>query len=1282
MTTDTPSAGTRAAKAMVDPDRPTVQPAPNGGWIRRLMPFVLAHKAKVIVALGFSILGMGVTALTPLISRAVIDDVTSGSDQSIAPLIALLVAAGVFGFAAAYVRRFVGGRVALDVQYDMRNAIFERLQRLDFARHDELPTGQLVSRASTDLGLIQGLLAFTPLMLGNLVMVVVAVVVMLVLSPALTVVALLCLPAIAIVALRLRTTLFPATWDSQQRAGEVAGVVDEAVSGVRVVKGFGQEQRELAHLTDSADTLYKSRVRAVRMQARLSSALQAIPSLAQVGVLALGGWLAIEGRITLGTFVAFSAYLVQLVAPVRMFSVMIAVAQQARAGAERILELLDSNPLVTERPDARDLPPVRGDIEFDAVTYGYLRSEPVLAGFSLRVQPGETVALVGASGSGKSTVSLLLPRFYDVQEGSIRIDGIDVRDATLDSLRRNIGVVFEDSFLFSDSVRANIAYGRPDATDAEVEAAARAAGAHGFVTALTDGYDTVVGERGLTLSGGQRQRVSIARALITDPRVLVLDDATSSIDAATEEQIHATLREVMRDRTTILIAHRRSTLRLADRVVLVDGGRVAAQGTHEDLLVESDVYRQLLAGPGQIDGEGADSIEVLPASEATTPHLWDRTTAISDGRDGAQTFLQAPAGSAGARPGMGGGAGMGGGMGSVGLGGGGGMPLSATPDLLAKLDALPPADDDAEIDVSAEARDDASFSLRRFLHPYRRPLSIGFALVVLDTIFVLMGPLIVRSGINQGVTQKSQTALWIASGAFLTVTLLDWFTTWAYTRYTGRTAERLLFALRIRIFAHLQRLSVDFYDREMAGRVMTRMTTDVEALSQLLQQGLIQAVVSMLSFVGVLVVLAFMSWQLMLGVLLLVPPLLFATWLFRRKSNQAYARARDSIATVNANFQENLSGVRVAQAYVREDRNLTSFRAVAGRYLGDRLDAQRLVALYFPFVMFLAAIGDAIVLGIGAPLIRNGTVAAGTVIAFLLYLDQFFSPIQQLSQVFDQWQQARVSMKKIDELMTTPTGTPAAANPVSLDRVEGAIRFVGVRFSYPGAPGEALRGIDLEIAPGESVALVGETGAGKSTIVKLVARFYDATAGRVLIDGVPVTDLDLDTFRRRLGYVPQEPFLFSGSVRDNIAYGRPDATDAEVEAAARAVGAHDFIAGLTGGYLQPINERGRSLSAGQRQLLCLARALLVDPAILLLDEATANLDLGTEARVQRAMGLVSTGRTTLLIAHRLQTARAADRIIVLDDGQIIEQGSHDELIAEAGAYAALWESFSEAAPAV
>ena len=1224
------------------------------------MPFVLAHKRNVFLALGAALVGQGVTATLPLVQRVLIDDVLIGRSRPLAPWIVVLIAAAAVRFGLAFVRRFYGGRVALDIQYDLRNAIYDRLQRLDFARHDEMETGQLVSRANSDVGVLHGLFSFLPLMTGNVVLLVVALVAMAVLSPLLTLLSVIVVPIAAFITLNLRKTMFPAAWDSQQRAAEVAGVVDEAVSGVRVVKGFGQEARELERLTGVARDLYASRVRAVRIQARFVS-VDVMPRLGQVIVLGVGGKLAIDGEITLGTFLAFSSYLVQLMWPARMFAVMLAVAQLARAGSERIFEVLDANPDVVERPDAAPLPPVVGEVALDGVVFGYLPSEPVLDGFSLTVAPGETVALVGASGSGKSTVSLLLPRFYDVRGGAVRVDGIDVRDVTFESLRRQIGVVFEEAFLFSASVRENIAYGRPDATEEEILAAARAAEAHEFIVDLPHGYDTVVGERGLTLSGGQRQRVTLARALLTDPRILILDDATSAVDAKVEEEIHDTLRRLMEGRTTLLVAHRRSTLRLADRIVVVDRGRVVDSGTHEELLARSVLYRQLLAGPGD-DAEGVDAElvdEEVPALVTAT--AWPREEVEAATREARRL-----SGSAALGPGGGGG----------GPGFMGGMALPPTPELLEGVKRLPPLTDTPDVDEAEQAAEDPNFTLRRFTAPFRRPLMVGFGLLAFDAMLTLAGPVIVRYGIDHGVVERSTRALTSAVMAFTVVTFVGWLNSWAAARYLGRASERMLFALRVRIFAHLQRLSVDFYDREMAGRIMTRMTTDVEALSTLLQSGLINAVISLLSFGGIFVVLFVMNVQLTLATLLILPPLLGATWLFRKLSDQAYAQARDRVAAVNANLQESLSGVRVAQAYAREGRNEQEFRKVAGAHLQARLTAQRLVATFFPFIEFLSEVAAALVLGFGSALIGRGSLSSGELIAFLLYLQQLFAPIQQLSQVFDTYQQAKASTAKIDELMKTRTGTPVAEAPVPVERLRGAVRFENVHFAYPGGVGEALQGIDLDVAPGQMVALVGETGAGKSTVVKLVARFYDPTAGRVLIDGVPLTSLDLGGYRHQLGYVPQEAFLFSGTIRDNIAYGRPDATDAEVEEAARAVGAHDFIAGLGGGYLHVVTERGRSLSAGQRQLIALARARLVDPAILLLDEATSNLDLATEARVQRAMGLVARGRTTFVIAHRLPTAMTADVIAVIDDGRVVEQGAHAELIAAGGRYAELWQTFA------
>ncbi len=1243
--------------------------------------YLRPHSGKVFVAFGAAVLGTTIAAFSPIVERAVVDDGIVARHGSLTRWLILIVVFGVARFGAAYVRRYWGGRVSLDVQHDLRTAIFEQLQRLDFARHDEMQTGQLVSRASSDVTLIQGLLAFLPIALGNVIMFIVSVALMVWLSPLLTVIMLVVAPLLLFTAVKLRTTIFPASWDAQQKAGEVAIVVEEAVTGVRVVKGFGQEQQELDRLVADARRLYGSRTRLVRIQARLQAVLQTIPALAQVAVLALGGWLALHGEITIGTFYAFMAYVSNLVPPVRMLAGVLTVGQLARAGAERVFDLLDSNPLVTESPDATELPRSHGDVAFDGVTFGYLRSEPVLHEFSLHVAPGETVALVGTSGSGKSTVGLLLPRFYDVQQGAVRVDGVDVRDVTLSSLRNQIGVVFEDSFLFSDTVRANIAFGRPDATDDDVIAAARAAEAHEFIERLPEGYDTVVGEQGLTLSGGQRQRVALARALLTRPRILLLDDATSSVDARVEEEIHATLSRLLEGHTTILIAHRRSTLALADRIVVVDAGAVLDSGTHDELWARCRLYRTLLSGPGEdaegVDAEddlaeaaaGADPLDVL-SDEGVTVSAWQ----VREEQDG----LVGAAPVAAANRGMG----FGGGGGGGGWAGGAGMALAPTPELLAKVARLPAAREEPRVDVTYETRMGERFRLAEFLRPYRAALAFGILLVALDGIATLLGPALVKAGLDRGVAARSTGALFAITGAFLVVTLLDWLDMWAETVVTGTTAERLLFALRAKIFAHLQRLGVDYYEQEMAGRVMTRMTTDVDALSQLLQNGLVNALVNVVTFVGVGIALAVMNPRLAGIAALALPPLVVATLLFRRASSRAYERARERIAAVNANLQEGLSGVRVSQAFGQEGRSSREFEDVARGYLDARLRAQQLVAMYFPFVEMLSELTAAMVLAAGAALLPSGARSGAAVIAFLLYLDLFFTPIQQLSQVFDSWQQARVSLGRIGELLDTPSSVPPPVDAVVPGRLRGEITFEHVRFRYPTAVDDALRDVDLRVSPGESVALVGETGAGKSTIVKLVARFYDVSGGRVLVDGVPVDRYEPSAYHAQLGVVPQEAFLFSGTIRDNIAYGRRDATDAEVEAAARAVGAHAFIASLPNGYLQHVSERGRSLSSGQRQLIALARARLVDPAILLLDEATSNLDLATEAVVTRAMGIAARGRTTLLIAHRLQTARLADRIVVVDDGCIVEDGTHDELVRHEGRYAEMWAASAPEARAV
>lgn len=613
-----------------------------------------------------------------------------------------------------------------------------------------------------------------------------------------------------------------------------------------------------------------------------------------------------------------------------------------------------------------------------------------------------------------------------------------------------------------------------------------------------------------------------------------------------------------------------------------------------------------------------------------------------------------------------------------------GLPFSGIPTEMAdrarELLEAEPEHPEPVVQFSHKQPKVRSLTMRGFLAPYKPQLVLACLLVILETLALQSGPLLTQIGIDHGVLPRQFGVLFVVGMVFLGAVVLQVLTGYARTAFTGRLGERLLYELRVRVFSHLQRLSLNFYTEEKAGVLMTRMTSDIETLTLLFQEGLVNIAVQSLTLVVITVILFVYNPLLASVTVIVVIPATFVLSLwFRRRSDVGYTRVRDKIAAVLSDLQENLSGIRIITAHNRHKRNTVIHRDIVGDHEDANLDTARVNTAYGSLTEGVGIIGQAFMLLVGGWLVIGGDLTVGELTAFSLYLVMFFAPIQSIVQLYNAYQQGQASIKKLRGFLEESPSVPEAEDAPDLATIEGSIALEDVSFGY-AADAPVLHDINLEIPPGESLAVVGPTGAGKSTIAKLIVRFYDPQSGRVRIDGQDVREVSLESLRRQLGVVPQEPFLFNGSIGENVAFSRPDATEEEIWEACRTVGLDAMVSRLPDGLNTPCHERGVSLSSGERQLLALARAFLAQPRVLVLDEATSNLDSHSEKKIEEALDAVLKGRTAIIIAHRLTTAMRADRIAVIQDGRITEIGPHAELIAKGGHYAAMHQQRAEILP--
>ncbi len=979
----------------------------------------------------------------------------------------------------------------------------------------------------------------------------------------------------------------------------------DSVQGLATLKAFGQARERGKLLAERARHLYRTTMGVVAVDGASTGMTTLGISAGAVAALVWGGARVADGTLELSTLLIVLMLGGEVFRPLRELAMLYHQGMTAMSSAEGIFNLLDTPVEIGNPEDKKGPGELKPEVAFESVQFGYEGGRrPALHEVGFVLHEGETLGLVGPSGAGKSTVVWLLLRFYDPLQGRITLGGIDIRELPLDVLRDQIAVVTQDTYLFHGSVADNLKLGNPGASQHELEEAAKAANAHEFIVALPRGYDTVIGERGIRLSGGQRQRIAIGRVILKQAPILVLDEALSNVDAESESIIQEALDRLMAGKTTLVIAHRLSSVIGADRILVLENGNVVEAGRHDELVAAEGAYHRLMAAQ-QVSADEDIIVATLPPEET-----------------------------------------------------------AAVPDVL-----LPPVEQTGDAADSVPAGSLATWNrlfgvARQWKGRLAATLSLGLSHHIASVVLGAVSAVLVARVFNQ---EDTGVAVALLVGITLLAAAARWGENWA----SHDMAYRLLAEMRIDIYNKLEPLAPAYMVRRRSGDLASVVGSDVENIENFFAHVITPAMVAFIVPAAVLTVLVFVSWPL---ALVLAPFLLVAAlspFYEQRRLEALGGEMRDRLGDMNAHVVDGIQGMREIVAFGAGPARTQETVDQGWDFSRHRVRFLKAQAFQHSFIEALTALGGLTVLTVGVWLIVNGDMERTQLPLVTLLALTSFMPVTELASTLKQLLETLAATRRVFAIFDEPV--PVRDGP-GLDGdglQEVSVHFDDVDFAYERGLPQALRDVTFNIATGQTVALVGRSGAGKSTTANMLMRFWDPNDGDVALDGHDIREFELDDLRQKIALVSQDTYLFNTTVRENLRMARLDATDEEIEQAARMANVSEFVDAFPDGYDTGVGERGMQLSGGQRQRISIARALLKDAPVLVLDEATSHLDAVNEQQVREALQRLMKGRTTLVIAHRLSTVRDADRIVVLDSGQVVEEGTHDELLARGGLYAQL-----------